>query len=88
MANSRNRHPARRRFLKQAAALSAGAAAVGAPLLVLASPADAGHAHAGRDDTSGPAAAAREADAGSSPDALQPGPSASPRRPPRARGPL
>lgn len=66
MPNSRNRHPARRRFLKQAAALSAGAAAVSAPLLVLAQPSD-----------DGPATAAREA-----------GPSASPRRPPRAGGPV
>jgi hypothetical protein len=35
MANTRNRFPARRRFLKQSAALSAGAVAVGAPLLAL-----------------------------------------------------
>lgn len=35
MGNHRNRFPARRRFLKQSAALSAGAVAVGAPLLAL-----------------------------------------------------
>ncbi len=35
MANHRNRFPARRRFLKQSAALSAGAAALAAPAVVL-----------------------------------------------------
>jgi hypothetical protein len=35
MGNSRNRYPARRRFLKQSAALSAGAAALATPAIVL-----------------------------------------------------
>jgi hypothetical protein len=35
MGNSRNRFPARRRFLKQSAALSAGAAALATPAIVL-----------------------------------------------------
>jgi hypothetical protein len=35
MANTRNRFPARRRFLKQSAALSAGAVTLATPVVVL-----------------------------------------------------
>ena len=49
MGNSRNRYPARRRFLKQTAALSAGAAALATPAIVLGAgrKASAGGAPAG-----------------------------------------
>jgi hypothetical protein len=44
MGNSRNRYPARRRFLKQSAALSAGAAALATPAIVLGAGRKAGDA--------------------------------------------
>jgi hypothetical protein len=54
VTNHRNRFPARRRFLKQTAALSAGAARIGAPGLLLAAGAAAAGAPAEGDPATSP----------------------------------
>ena len=48
MSNTRNRYPGRRRFLKQSAALSAGAASLATPAIVLGQGAPAATAQAVR----------------------------------------